>query len=215
MNPKPDDEEPRAEKFDWTKARWGALYPPTEIVAEMGRVTIAAARVDRQLALVLLALKYPEDFETLLRRESSKLYKAVDRRVREFFEGPLLEWTLVNLEEVKARIEARHAVAHSIWTVGDRSEMISVEILVNLRSQEELDQLLIERGELAEWKTLHPRKNAPGPQSVEELQKIRTGLEGAADWLERLRFTLASALFAGKPEGARKVLDPRSFDSSD
>ncbi|WP_433128586.1 hypothetical protein ACQPWW_02180 [Micromonospora sp. CA-240977] len=212
MSHGPEDEEDDAGRFDWMKARWGALYPPSEIVAEMGRVTIAAARVDRQLALALLALKHPEGFETLLRKESSKLYKGLERRVTELFGGPLLEWTLANLEEVKARIEARHAVAHSIWSVADRSESISVQLLANLRSQEELDQLLAERGELAEWKTLHPRKNAPGPQTLEELQKIRIGLEDVADWLEQLRFTLASALFAGKPEGARKVLDPRSFD---
>jgi hypothetical protein len=181
--------------FDWRRARWAALYPSPEVLAEMGRVTIAAARVDQKLALVLLAIKHSKDFEALLKENSGDLYKALKRRLGELFEGPLLEWAIKNLEEVRKRIEVRHAVSHSIWTPGDQSELLSVELLVGIRNQEEMDRLLLERGAAADWKALHPKANAPGPQTLNELKEARVDLEDAAEWLQSLRFTLASALF--------------------
>ncbi len=39
-----------------------------------------------------------------------------------------------------------------------------------------------------------------------ELDQIRADLEDSKNILERLRFVLASALFAGSPAGAKKVL---------
>ncbi len=198
--------------FDWRRARWTPLYPAPEILAEMGRVTIAAARVDRQLALVLLAIKYSKDFEGLLKKNSSDLYKILEHRLVELFEGSLFEWTTTNLQEVLKRIEVRHQVSHSIWNPADHSDRFSVELLAGIRSQEEVDNLLFERGVSAEWETLHPKTGGPGPQTLNDLKKARVDLEDAARWLEGLRFTLASALFAGEPTGARQVLDPRSFD---
>jgi len=57
----------------------------------MGRVAIAAARVDRHLALVLLAIKYSKDFEGLLKKNSNDLHKILKRRLAELFEGSLFE----------------------------------------------------------------------------------------------------------------------------
>lgn len=197
--------------FDWRNVRWPPLYPSPDILAEMGRITIAAARVDRQLALVLLAVKYSKDFHALLKKNSSELLGALKTRLSELFEGSLFEPTATNLDEVQRIIEVRHAVAHSIWSPGQDNELLSVELILGIRSQEEVDRLLLERGSSAAWTTLHPKTGASGPQTLEQLQKARKNLEDAAEWLEGLRFTLASALFAGKPKGARRVLHPRDF----
>jgi len=48
------------EGFDLRQARLPDFYPADDVLAEMGRVAIAATRVDSQLALLLLAVKYPE-----------------------------------------------------------------------------------------------------------------------------------------------------------
>jgi hypothetical protein len=206
------EEVPSENGFDWRWVHWTNLYPPPEILAEMGRVTIAAARLDFQLALVLLAIKHSKHFETLFKKNSGELYKALKLRLAKLFESRLLEWSTENLEEVRRRIEIRHVVTHSIWTLDDLRDLIGVERLVGIRSQEELDSLLAERGVSANWKALHPKTGVHGPQTLNDLEKARKDLEEAAEWLKRVRFTLASALFAGKPPGARQVLDPRSFD---
>ena len=44
------------EGFDWQTARISHMYPSADTLAEIGRVAIAAARVDQELALVLLGL---------------------------------------------------------------------------------------------------------------------------------------------------------------
>jgi hypothetical protein len=129
-------------------------------------------------------------------------------RLRELFEDDLPGWAEANLAEVERRLGTRHAVAHSIWTADDRSELVNVHLLTSLQSQEEVDKLLFERCVAAEWRTLHPKTGGPGPQTTDELEKVRLELEEAAAWLEGARFTLASALFAGKPKGARRVLNP-------
>jgi hypothetical protein len=194
--------------FDWQQAGWGPLYPPSEILAEVGRVTIAAARVDRQLALVLLAVKHSNEFEELLKMNSSNLCSALMDKLNVLFEGDLHSWARSNLTQVQKMIEARHSVAHSIWTPSQESELFSVQLLVGIESQQQIDELLLKRGASAVWTTLHPKKGGPGPQTLVELETVRANLEAAAEWLEQLRFTLASALFAGKPPGARRVLDP-------
>ena len=81
-----------------------------------------------------------------------------------------------------------------------------MQALSSLRSQENLDELLRQRGSSARWQTLHPKASAPGPQETAPLAQIRMSLEASKHWLGMLRFTLASALFAGIPEGARAVL---------
>ena len=65
--------------FDLRTAKLGDFYPSDEVLAEIGRVTIVAGRVDRQLALVLLAIKYAEPLEVLLTWPSSRLHKQIGR----------------------------------------------------------------------------------------------------------------------------------------
>ena len=50
----------RSEGFDLRGARLPDFYPADDVLVEIGRVAIAATRVDNQLALVLYAVKYPE-----------------------------------------------------------------------------------------------------------------------------------------------------------
>lgn len=206
------EQSPDEDNFDWRRVRWPSLYPSPETLAEIGRVTIAAARLDRQVAMVLLALKYRSSFADLLKQNSMELRKALKSEVERRFEGDLLQSVGKGLEEVRRRIELRHTVVHSIWTPGDSSDRISVELLRKLRNQEEVDKLLLERGASADWTAIHPKTGSPSPQTLEQLEQVRSDLEDAANWLDRLRFTLASALFAGTPSGAREVLDPRSLD---
>jgi hypothetical protein len=197
--------------FEWSEARIDHMYPSAEILAEIGRVAIAATRVDQEVALVLLALKFPERFEMLLKLNSSQLRKKLQHRTHEFFENELLEHTEGVLNLVQDRLENRHLVMHSIWTPEDRETFLSAEALETVQSQEDLDKLIRERGAAAKWRAFSPRGDGPGPETVEELTTIRRELEDAQDWLMNLRFRLASALFAGKPAGARKVLNPKDL----
>lgn len=186
----------------------GHAYPPAEISAEIGRVTIAATRVDRELALNLVAIRHPAPFEELLRQNSSDLLKTARRCFEELFEGDLLESALQDLAAARTALDYRHSVAHTIWNLNGAPAAISVAELAEAESEEAMDRLLRRDVDSPAWETLHPKSRGAGPRSLEELRPIRVDLERAQEALQELRFKLASALFAGTPPGAKQLLEP-------
>ena len=177
----------------------------------MGRVAIAATRVDSQLALLLLAVKYPEpenpeSLDVLRTWPTSRLAQQARNVLKRRFEGHMLDVALAAVDCAVERQEKRHAVLHNLWTPEPRDTSFKVNILMGLGSQAELDDLVRERGRAARYTTLHPRGGSPGPQEIAELDQIRADLEDSKNTLEQLRFVLASALFAGSPAGAKEIL---------
>jgi len=82
-------------RFELSGLALGPDYPANAISAELGRVAIAAARVEQEYALLLSGLHAGDradwDFKDLRRRSSAWLCdKSVDR-VKELFEGQLLD----------------------------------------------------------------------------------------------------------------------------
>lgn len=176
--------------------------------AEIGRITIAAARVDREMALNLVAIRHSARFERLLTWSSSDLYRAMKKRLEELFESNLLESALQDLDAARTALNYRHSVAHTIWSLRGAAAAISISDLAGAESEEAMDQLLRRDVDSPAWETLHPRTHGPGPQSLKELRPIRADLERAQEGLQSLRFKLASALFSGMPPGAKQVLEP-------
>jgi hypothetical protein len=210
-----DTAEEPGEGFDLRQARLPGFYPADDVLAEMGRVAITATRVDSQLALLLLALKYPEpenpeSLDVLRRWSTSRLTEQAQRVLKRRFEGHLLEVALAAVKCAAERQDTRHVVLHSLWTPEPPDTSFKVGILAGLASQDELDKLVQARGRAAKYTTLHPRGDGPAPHEIAELNQIRTDLEDSKNTLEQLRFVLASALFAGSPTGAKKVL-PLSY----
>lgn len=202
------------EGFDLSTARLPDFYPDDDVLVEIGRVAIAATRVDRQLALVLSAVKFPEPEEpmaldVLLRWSTSQLIRQARKELKRRFEGDLLKAALAVVDSAAERQERRHAVLHSLWTPEPRSTSFKVEVLAGLRSQAELDELVRERGKAVRYETRHPRGGGPGPQEMAELNQIRADLEDSKYTLDSLRYMLASALFAGSPAGAKRCLSCR------
>ena len=199
------------EGFDLRQARLPDFYPADDVLAEMGRVAIAATRVDSQLALLLLAVKYPEpenpeSLDVLRRWSTGRLAEQAQRVLKRRFEGKLLDAALAAVNCAAERQDKRHVVLHSLWTPEPSDTLFKVGILAGLGSQDELDELVQARGGAAKYTTLHPRGGGPGPQEIAELDQIRAHLEDSKTTLEQLRFVLASALFSGSPTGAKEVL---------
>ena len=88
-----DGDTERGEGFDLRQARLPDFYPADDVLAEMGRVAIAATRVDSQLALLLLAVKYPEpenpeSLDVLRTWPTSRLARAGAERTETPVRGP-------------------------------------------------------------------------------------------------------------------------------
>ena len=196
------------EGFDLRQARLRDFCPTDDVLAEMGRVAIAAARVDSQLALLLLAVKYPEpenleSLDVLRRWSTGRLAEQAQRVLKRRFEGHLPGAALAAVNCAAERQDQRHVVLRSRWTPEPPDTLVKVGILAGLGSQDELVQV---RGQGARYTTLHPRGGGPGPQGIAEMDQIRAHLEDSKNTLEQLRFVLASALFSGSLAGAMEVL---------
>jgi len=217
----PDDEPSKPEvvgvlRFELSGLALGPDYPATAISAEIGRVAIAAARVDQESALLLSGLHAGEragwDFEDLRRRGSAWLRDKSLDRVDELFEGQLLEDAQAVVLAAYTALDHRHVAMHSVWTLTGGDAVTPADDLEAALESSDPDAALaalVGRDVDSEgWRTVHPRTGGPGPASVAELRRIRRELEHANDGLTELRFRLASALYAGKPLGARRVVDP-------
>jgi hypothetical protein len=194
----------------------GPDYPATAISAEIGRVTIAAARVDREYALLLSGLHAGKrtdwDFEVLRRRSSGWLRDKSLGRVEELFQGQLLVQGRDVVQAAYTALDHRHIAIHAVWTLTGPDAMTRVPDLVTALESPDPDAALaafVGRDVDSEaWRAVHARTGGPGPDSVAELRGIRRELEHAHNRLTDLRFQLARALYAGKPHGARRVVDP-------
>jgi len=155
-----------SEGFDLREARLPDFYPADDVLVEIGRVAIAATRVDNQLALVLYAVKYPEpenpeSLERLRTWSTGRLAQQARTALKCRFEGDLLDTALSAVDCAAERQEKRHACLHSLWMPEPRDTSFKVGILAGLESQDELDDLVRERGRSAKYTTLHPRSAVP------------------------------------------------------
>lgn len=194
----------------------GPDYPATTISAEIGRVAIAAARVDQEFALLLSALhagaRAAWDFEDLRRRGSAWLRDTSLSRVEELFGGELLQDAQTVVTGAYAALDRRHVAMRTVWTLTGQDAVTPVDDLVAALESPDPDSALaafVGRDvESQGWRAVHPRTGGPGPASVATLSVIRRELEHATASLTELRSRLASALYAGRPVGARQVVDP-------
>jgi hypothetical protein len=202
--------------FELSSLVLGPDYPATAISAEIGRVAIAAARVDQESALLLSGLHAGQraawDFEDLRRRGSAWLRDKSLDRVEELFEGELLENAHAVVLAAYFALDHRHVAMHSVWTLMGQDAVTPADDLVTALESSTPDAALaalVGRDIDSDgWRAVHPRTGGPGPAPVAELCGIRRELEQANNSLTELRFRLASALYAGRPCGARRVIDP-------
>ncbi len=197
------------EGFELRQARLPDFYPADDVLAEMGRVAIAATRVDSQLALLLLAVKYPEpenpeSLDALRRWPTSRLAEQARRVLKRLFEGHLLDVALAAVNCAAERQDQRHTVLHSLWTPEPADTSFKVGILAGLKSQEELDELVRARGQAATYTTLHPRGGGPGPQEMAELNQIRSQLEDSKNTSGKAPFRAGQRVVRREPGGSKE-----------
>ena len=211
-----DGKQPGTLSFELHAVALGPHYPAAAIAAEIGRVAIAAARVDDGYARLLEGLHGGQreqwQLEELRRRSSQRLRDAALARVDELFTGDLLDSARTVIYGAYAALDRRHIVMHSIWTLSGPDAFTAVDDLMTALVAPEpaaaLEQLTGRDIDSSSWHAEHPRTGKPGPASVADLLVIRRELEAACSALSDLTASLASALYAGKPAGARRILDP-------
>lgn len=169
-------------------------YPPADILAEVGRVTVSAARVDRQMALALH--DFPGDGRSrleLLKMSSASLRKELKDKIRmHLARRNLLDPALEDVENAYSALKQRHRVIHSIWSLSTDAAQVSVRDLARAKNEDEINRLLVRDVDAPEsWSTEHPRASGePGIEELAELQAVRASLEDSILRLQGLRHEL-------------------------
>jgi hypothetical protein len=187
----------------------GPHYPPSDISAEIGRISIAAARADEEFVRLVEVMNCGplEDRNTWLMKSSGDLRGECRRRIEELFEGELRVEAEATINRMYSALRRRHAVLHTIWTLRGKDAMTPVSDIVSAATEPDPERSLrmLATREIAspDWQTLHPKSRGPGPATLDQLQVSRNELEEAGRDLRNLSFILASALYVGTPPGAR------------
>jgi hypothetical protein len=134
------------------------------------------------------------------------------------FDGQMLEQARDVVQDAYSALDHRHVAMHSVWTLTGPDALTPVPDLVAALESPDPDAAVAALAgrdvDSDGWRAVHPRTGGPGPDSVAELLGVRRELEQAQDRLTELRFRLASALYVGKPPGARRVFaDPDASGS--
>ncbi len=163
----------RSEGSDLRGARLPDFYRADDVLVEIGRVAIAATPRrgwTTSSRWSCTRSKYPEPenpepLERLRTWSTGRLAQQARTVLKCRFEGDLLDTALAAVDCAAERQEKRHACLHSLWMPEPRDTSFKVGILAGneMESQDELDELVRERGRSAKYTTLHPRSGGPGP----------------------------------------------------
>ena len=168
-------------------------YPSADILAEIGRVTVAAARVDRQKALALGEFTDEQrPLLELLRKNSADLCGELQGKLRTELEGSsLLPAARADLKTAYNAIKQRHRIIHSIWSLSADAAQVAVRDIADAANEEEIGRLLVRDVDAPKsWSTLHPHGGGPGIEKLAELRRVRAHLEASNLQLRNLRAEL-------------------------
>jgi hypothetical protein len=183
------------------------VYPALELLQEVGRVTIAGARLEVQMGALWWQLDRGSVDEITACKDSISRQVANVRRLAGVRLGGDLQ---ARVQEAAAEAESasdlRNNVVHQDWVLRGPAAMRPVAELAGLNSQDDLDTYLEEWEREArtspDWLRMPARSLdlVPG-QTLDELKSVERRLAAAADRVAALVSAFASARDTGHPTG--------------
>jgi hypothetical protein len=183
------------------------VYPAQELLQEVGRVTIAGARLEVQMGALWWQLDRGSVDEITARKDSISRQVANVRRLAGVrLDGDLQARVQKAAAEAESASDLRNNVVHQDWVLRGPAAMRPVAELAGLNSQDDLDVYLEEWEREArtspDWLRMPARSLdlVPG-QTLEELKSAERRLAAAADRVAALAFAVASARNTSHPTG--------------
>ncbi|MGK5112776.1 hypothetical protein [Geodermatophilus sp. CPCC 205506] len=180
------------------------MYPGSEVLQEVGRITIAGSRLDLAMANLWHHLDRYVPYEETRKRAGAEQ----DRWVRLLAEvrlvGPLRDRVLKAVMATEDARRRRNNVVHQDWVLEARHERPLQELL-DLSGEEEaayLHEWQRQARDSLAWQRIPPRKTQPEPApSLDELIAIERVLARVTDEITSLTFVVASSREFGIPIG--------------
>jgi hypothetical protein len=173
-----------------------AEYPGSELLAEIGRVTIAGSRLDLQMGFLWHHLDPTVDVVYARRSPGRKQEEEVRRLTNEKLGGEMHDHVITAVDAAKDARSRRNEIVHQDW-------------VLRIPLGKPLEEHLPDRDELSRtfkdspyWQRVpHDSIEVVSPPSLRDLQSIERALAAAAKAIQWLTFVVASSRDVGKPEG--------------
>ena len=185
------------------------MYPAPQVLQELGRVTIAGARLDLQTAFLLHHLEPAAvGLEDVRAKPGSWLSSEARKRAERLLEGELLSAALEVLESADEARRLRNEAVHQEWVLRGADGMRSVSDLPAVASEDEMrtyvDEWEREAKPSPSWLRVPARSLAlEEAQTLEQLVEVERRIGAALARVVELTFLIASARDAGSPPGYR------------
>lgn len=181
------------------------MYPGHEVLAEVGRVAIAGARLDLQAGLLWHHLDRDVPFETSRRKPGREQRKKLVVLATQRLCGDLQQAVLAAVASVEAAQERRNEVIHQDWVLRGRDAMRSVTEIAAVADQDlsgYLEDWQRQAKESSNWQRVPAREIHVVPaHGLEQLRAVERHLAAVTATVSELVFAVASSRETGKPPG--------------
>lgn len=182
------------------------MYPDEQILMEVGRITVAAGRLDADLGVLWWQLA-PDKVDQLKARSApagdvrKKIKALATERLDSAYRDPLVAF----VGEVEAVQMQRNAVMHSRWLLRDQDATRPVSEFLALSEEQRgayIEQWEREARVSEGWRRQANDSLELGePYRLDELIAIERRLANASHVAQRWNFWIASMRVAGSPSG--------------
>jgi len=181
------------------------VYPAQDVLQEVGRVTIAGARLDVQMGMLWHHLDRMVTLEKSRRTPGSKQCKRILRLAEERLTGEMLEQVVAAVVAAEAARVRRNEIVHQDWLLRGRDAMRSVGELVRITSEDlpaYLEEWDRESRTSKDWQRVPSRSVDVVPaQTLNELREVERELASATNLVSALTYRVASSRETGSPPG--------------
>ncbi len=184
------------------------MYPDTATLMEVGRIAIAAGRLDADLGALWWHLA-PDQVNELDARTApaGKARDKIRTLARQRLDHAHYDALLAFVDELESAQERRNEVLHSRWLLRGPDAMRPVSEFFDLDERKRAEYIAMWEREAvasADWRR-QPNDSLTlvAPHHLEELQDVERGLAAMSNLAVQWHFRIASMREVGKPPGWR------------
>jgi hypothetical protein len=181
------------------------VYPGAKVLEEIGRIAIAASRLDAAMGRLWAHLDRSLNESDCQRKPASAQVKGVRIAAEAQLLGNLKREVLDAVDAARTVSERRNALMHQEWLIRGNHVMRPVSELASVPAEileDYFEDWAREARDADRWQVADGRSQAiETAQTLAELTAIEKDLRGAADRVTGLTFVVASSRETGSPPG--------------
>ncbi|MBT0773160.1 hypothetical protein KIH74_29725 [Kineosporia sp. J2-2] len=188
------------------RGSWNSpVYPGSKVLEEIGRIAVAASRLDAAMGRLWSHLDRSLDPSNCQRASASVQAKEVRKAAEVRLVGTMRDEVLGAADKARSASGRRNALMHQEWLIRGDHVMRPVSDLRRIPAEEMesyLEDWAREARDAERWQIADGRSQAIGTaQTLGELTAVEKDLRDATDHITRLTFAVASSRETGSPPG--------------